>query len=109
MVAVGDPRTNSLLVTAARDTMAQIAEMVGRLDATDAKKQRVYFHSLEHADADSVANVLRGMLGDQTATSATTGQSGAGRLIERSANGATMDTTDFSNSNAASGRGGGGR
>ena len=56
MVAVGDPRTNSLLVTAGRDTMAQIAEMIGRLDGSNAKKQNVYFHALEHADADSVAN-----------------------------------------------------
>jgi type II secretory pathway component GspD/PulD (secretin) len=64
--AVGDPRTNSLVVSAARETMMQIAEMVGRLDSTDAKKQRVYVHSLEHADADAVASVLRGMLGDQS-------------------------------------------
>jgi general secretion pathway protein D len=97
VVAVGDPRTNSLLVIAGRDTMADIAEMVGRLDASDARKQHVYVHSLEHADADSVANVLRGMLGDQTATNATS-QSGTGRLTERSANGATMDTSDFTNS-----------
>jgi general secretion pathway protein D len=105
VVAVGDARTNSLLVTAARDTMAQIAEMIGRLDATDAKKQRVYFHALEHADAESVANVLRGMLGDQAAANAAS-QSGASRLNQRSSEGATMDTSDFSSTN---GRGGGGR
>jgi general secretion pathway protein D len=98
VVAVGDPRTNSLLVIAGRDTMADIAEMVGRLDSTDARKQHVYVHSLEHADAETVANVLRGMLGDQTATNAAS-QSGSGRLTERSANGATMDTSDFTNSN----------
>ena len=103
VVAVGDPRTNSLVVTAARDTMTQIAETVGRLDATDAKKQRVYIHSLEHADVEGVANVLRGMLGDQSAIT-TTSQNG-NRLQNRSSNGATMDTSDVSNS----GPGGGGR
>ena len=37
VVAVGDPRTNSLVITASRDTMMQIAETVGRLDATDVR------------------------------------------------------------------------
>ncbi len=98
VVAVADPRTNSLLVTATNDTMAQIAEMVGRLDASDTKKQHVYIHSLEHADADSVANVLRGMLGDQSAIT-NSSQSGANRLSTRSSNGAAMNTnTQTSNS-----------
>ncbi len=97
VVAVGDPRTNSLLVNAARDAMAEIAEMIGRLDATDKKKQHIYIHSLEHADVDSVANVLRGMLGDQAATST---QNAAGRLTERSATGASMDAQQSSNSSS---------
>jgi general secretion pathway protein D len=92
MNAVGDPRTNSLLVTASHDTMAQIAEMIGRLDASDAKKQHVYIHSLEHADADGVANVLRGMLGDQTAIS--NSQQTGSRLTNRTTTGAAMNTTD---------------
>jgi type II secretory pathway component GspD/PulD (secretin) len=90
VVAVGDPRTNALLVNAARDAMAEIAEMIGRLDATDAKKQHVYVHSLEHADVDSVAGVLRGMLGDQSANAT---QTSTGRLTNRSVNGAAMDTS----------------
>ena len=105
VVAVGDPRTNSLVVTASRDQMTQIAETVGRLDSTDAKKQRVFVHRLENADADAVANVLRGMLGDQTSIQ-NTQQSGANRLNLRGQQGATMDTSDFSNSG---GGGGGGR
>jgi general secretion pathway protein D len=108
VVAVGDPRTNSVLVIAARDTLMEIAEMIGRLDATDAKRQRVYVHSLEHADAESVANVLRGMLGDQTATQ-TQAQGGAGRLTERSASGAAMDASAQGFGGDSGGRGTGGR
>ena len=104
VVAVGDPRTNALVVTAARETMTQIAETVGRLDATDAKKQRVFVHQLEHADVESAANVLRGMLGDQSAITTT---QGGNRLQNRSSNGATMDTSDVSNT--GTGGGGGGR
>jgi type II secretory pathway component GspD/PulD (secretin) len=99
VVAVGDPRTNSLLVTAAQATMTQIAEMVGRLDATEAKKQRVYVHSLEHADAESVANVLRGMLGEQVTT-----QSATSRLSDRSATGATLDTSNAQSQGLGGGR-----
>lgn len=93
VVAVGDPRTNSLVVTAAQETMLQISEVITRLDATDAKKQRVYVHSLQHADAENVANVLRGMLGQQT-TGPGGLPNGTSRLTERTATGATMDAND---------------
>lgn len=99
VVAVGDPRTNSLLVNAARETMTEVAELIGRLDATDAKRQRVYVHSLEHADADSVATVLRGMLGGVNGSST---QAQTNRLLDRTATGATIDSAD-------SGTGSGGR
>lgn len=105
VVAVGDGRTNSLIVTAARETLTQIAETIGRLDASNAKKQHVYVHSLQHADAEGVADVLRGMLGQQTNTNSS--QSGAGRLNQRSATGAAMDTSDASSSLSGSGTGAG--
>ena len=107
VVAVGEPRTNSLIVTAARETMTQIAETVGRLDSTDAKKQRVFVHRLEHADVQAAANVLRGMLGD---TSAQNASQNSNRLQNRSTNGASMDTSDLSNTGGGGpGGGGGGR
>ena len=59
VVAVGDPRTNSLIVSAARDTMVQIAELIGRLDADTSRKQHVYVYKLEHADPDTVAQILQ--------------------------------------------------
>ena len=80
----------------------QIAETIGRLDATDAKKQKVYTYQLKNTDPESMAVVLRGVLGEQTQTQ----PSGTNRLNERSASGATMDTSEFSN---GGGGGGGGR
>ena len=106
VVAVGDGRTNSLIVSAAPDTMAQIAENIGRLDASDAKKQHVYVHSLQHADAEGVADVLRGMLGQQTKTNPA--QTGGSRLNQRSATGATIDTSGATSNMSGSGGGGGG-
>ena len=107
VVAIGEPRTNSLLVTASRDSMLGIAEMIGRLDATDAKKQRVFVHSLEHADAENVAAVLRGMFGDSSGTTGRAGATTQSRLLERTTTGATADTPDIMNSGR--GAGGGGR
>ena len=105
VVAVGDPRTNSLVITAAREQMIQIAETVARLDSTDAKKQRVYTYRLQNADPDTVANVLRGVLGDASANSSTQQNN---VLNNRSSQGATMDTSNFSNSGGGGGGGGGG-
>ncbi len=106
VVAVGDPRTNQVLVTAARDTMMQIAEMVGRLDSSPAKRQRMFVYSLENADPESVAAVLRGMVGDSS-SGLTGNQAGGNALLNRSNSGASLDTSDFSNSGGG-GRGGGG-
>jgi general secretion pathway protein D len=104
VVAVGDPRTNSLLVTAAQETMLEISEMVVRLDATDAKKQRVYVFQLADADPEGVATVLRGMLNGSTQS---TNQST--RLNTRANNGATMDSTSTSSGGVGAGGAGGGR
>jgi hypothetical protein len=101
VMAIGDPRTNSLVVTASRESMMQIAEMVGRLDATDAKKQRVFVHSLEHADAENVAAVLRGMFGDTTGANTRAGGQTTSRLLERTTTGATTEAAEAMNTGRA--------
>jgi len=95
VVAVPDPRTNSIIVNCSRDTMEQIALTIGRLDATDSKKQHVYVHALEHADPDNVATILRGMFGSQTTTS---NQPSA--LNQRTSTGASSAVTGVLNTNS---------
>jgi general secretion pathway protein D len=92
VITVPDPRTNSVIVTASHETMQQVALTIGRLDASDSKKQHVYVHVLEHADPDNVATVLRGMFGD-TSTSTTTST-----LNQRTTTGASTDVTGTLNS-----------
>lgn len=65
VVAVADPRTNSVIVSASGELMSQIGKMVLQLDKDNSKKQKVYVYSLEHADADNVAEILRGMFEDR--------------------------------------------
>ncbi len=102
VTAVPDPRTNTLLIRAAPETLIEVAEMVGRLDASDARTQRVRVVPLEHADAEGVAAILRGMFETpagttRTGTAGRTGTTGAatgtGRLTERAARGAETTTT----------------
>lgn len=102
VVTVADPRTNSLLISASRDTMPQIALTLGRLDSTDSKKQQVYIHSLENADPDNVATILRSMFGGQNASSSTSSQPTSGRLNQRSSTGASGDITNILNTSSGS-------
>ena len=59
VLAVPDPRTSSLLVSAAGDLMPQIAEMVEKLDASPAKKEVVTVTELQNADPQDVNQVLQ--------------------------------------------------
>lgn len=65
VVAVADPRTNSVIVSASGELMSQIGKMILQLDKDNSKKQKVYVYSLEHADTDNVAEILRGMFEDR--------------------------------------------
>ena len=66
VMAVPDPRTNSIIVSAASNMMSQIERMIQKLDADSSKKQKVYVYSLDNADVDNVATILRGMFESQS-------------------------------------------
>ncbi|MBL9206322.1 MAG: hypothetical protein JNN01_14620 [Opitutaceae bacterium] len=59
VTAVADPRTQSVIVTASKDLMFQIAEIVAQLDSSSARKQKVFVYTLENADVQQVESVLR--------------------------------------------------
>ncbi|MBL6763554.1 MAG: hypothetical protein ISQ14_01250 [Verrucomicrobiae bacterium] len=61
VVSVPDARTASLIVSAPRQMMPSIEQMVKQLDSSTAKRQNVFVYSLEYADVNNVATVLRGM------------------------------------------------
>ena len=103
VVAVPDPRTNSLLISAARDSMMQIALTVGRLDSGESRKQKVFVHSLENADPDNVATILRGMFGGQNASSNTSAQPSSNQLNQRTSSDIT-NLLNTSSGNSSSSR-----
>ena len=86
--------------------MTQIALTVGRLDASDTRKQHVYVHTLGHADPDNVAAILRGMYNVSTGSSSTTQSPAGSALNQRLLNGTT---SDFSSSPGTNGSNSSGR
>ncbi|MCP5521823.1 MAG: hypothetical protein H7A46_09785 [Verrucomicrobiales bacterium] len=117
VIAVGDPRTNSLVVTAGRDMMINIVEMVARLDADDRNRQKVFVYPLQHADVDNVATILEGMFptssssrtGSRTSTSRTGSRTSTGTaLSNRQSSGASIDASLGGRNTGGGGNSGGG-
>jgi type II secretory pathway component GspD/PulD (secretin) len=73
VLAVADARTSSLIVTASREMMPDIATMIQQLDSSPARKQKVYVYSLDNADVNDVAQVVRDMF-ERTTTTANRNQ-----------------------------------
>lgn len=74
VVAVADPRTYSVIVTAAKEAMPDIADMVSQLDASPARKQKVFVYTLENADVKQVETTLRNLFQSNTARTTTNNQ-----------------------------------
>jgi len=67
VMAVADQRTSSLIVSAGVEMMPQIAEMIAQLDASPARRQRVFVYSLENADPQETAQTMQSLF-QRTAT-----------------------------------------
>ncbi len=61
VLAVPDPRTSSLVVSAAKDLIPQIEAVVNELDSSTARKQTVHMYQLQNADPEEVQEVLQEM------------------------------------------------
>jgi type II secretory pathway component GspD/PulD (secretin) len=114
VVAVPDPRTASIIVSAASELMPQIAEMIAQLDSNPAKKQKVFVYSLENADVDSVTQVLQDMFQSQNTRNNNSRNNNNNPLATRQQNqgyGNTGSSSGFGSSFGSSGssmnRGGG--
>jgi type II secretory pathway component GspD/PulD (secretin) len=65
VLAVPDLRTGSVVVSAARELMEQIGNMIEVLDADPAKKQKVHVFSVENTDPQAVQEILQNLFPDQ--------------------------------------------
>jgi general secretion pathway protein D len=66
VIPVADPRTSSLIVTASKTVMPQIAEMINELDSHPDKKEVVMVYDLKNADPVDVSQVLQDLFNRTT-------------------------------------------
>ena len=66
VIAVPDPRTACLIVTASKTLMPQIAEMISELDSNKGKKEVVSYFELQNADPQDVYQNLQDLFNRST-------------------------------------------
>jgi general secretion pathway protein D len=119
VISVADPRTSSLLVSAAAKLMPQIAKMIEELDGSPARKEIVQVYELHNADPQDISPILQSLFNRNSATrnnntsdrSSLLGQGNPLTTREtEQQNGATSQTSGFGNSSGrgAAGQGGSG-
>lgn len=112
VLAVADQRTSSLIVSAARDLIDQISNMINQLDENPANKQRVFVKKLNNADPQQVQQVLQGIFQKYTTTrnQQTTLQNSplVTRQTTQSQTTAVGNSTGFGSGSSGGNRGGGG-
>lgn len=95
VVAVPDLRTGSVVVSAARDLMGQIGQMIEDLDADPAKKQQVYVFDVQNTDPQAVQEILQSLFPapayGNTANSRLTGNRGQNAVGNQLNNRATQN------------------
>lgn len=119
VLAVPDLRTQSVVVSAARELMDQIAVMIAQLDSDPARKQKVFTFSVENTDPAQVEEILRGLFETQNtrnraATTRNTTRQAGSQLNNRAVNtmqnqGRTGAATGFGGAATGFGTGGVGR
>ena len=112
VVAIADPRTYSVVVTASKDQMPDIAEMIRRLDSNSGRQQKAYTITMENADVQQVQAILQNLF--QSTTQRSTASTQADPLTTRATTNAASTNNAATNVNLAgtgsgSGGGGGGR
>ena len=104
---VPDARIQAVIVTAPKDLMDQIADMMTDLDVPSTRDQKVFVFQMKNADPQQAAQVLQNMFQSSGSTRTGSGSSQNSPLMQRTQN----NTTSSSSSGSSSGFGttGGGR
>ncbi len=71
VVAVADARTSSVIVTASKDLMNEIAGMMTQLDVPSTRDQKVFVYHMNNGDPQQALTVLQGMFQNSSTTSRT--------------------------------------
>jgi general secretion pathway protein D len=74
VVAVADPRTLSVIVTAAKEQMPDIESMITQLDTASGRKQEVFTYTLENASVKQAEAMLKSLFPSSTVRNTTNTQ-----------------------------------
>jgi len=109
VVAVADARTSSVIVTASKDLMQEIAGMMTQLDVPSTRDQKVFVYHMNSGDPQQALTVLQNMFQNNNTSSRTgTGASSQNSALQnRETQNATAGGTGSSTSTTGTGIGGG--
>jgi type II secretory pathway component GspD/PulD (secretin) len=113
VIAVADQRTSSVVVTASKDLMQEIAGMMTQLDVPSDRDQDVYVFQMKNGDPQQALTVLQNMFQSSTTSrSGTSSSSQNSALQQRAVNGTTTmgmttTTTGIGGTSTGGGIGGG--
>ena len=107
VTAVADARIQSVIVTAPKNLMEQIAGMMRDLDVPSQRDQKVYVFHMNNGDPQEAAQVLQNMFqSSSTSRSSTSSSSQNSALMQRAQNNASSSSTSVSGSSTTTGFGG---
>ena len=110
VTAVADARIQAVIVTAPKDLMNEIADIMTELDVASDRDQNVATIQLQNADPQQVAQVLQNMFGGSSTSRGGTSSSANSALMQRQQNSTTqMGQTTTGTGISGTGTGGGGR
>ncbi len=110
VLAVADARTSSVIVTASKDLMSQIAGMVRELDVASPRDQQVHVFRMSNGDPQQAVQVLQNMF--QSTSGSRSGAGGSSQnsaLMQRQQNNTQTSGGTASGSGSFGNSGGGGR
>jgi general secretion pathway protein D len=109
VVAVADQRTSSVVVTASKDLMQEIAGMMEQLDVPSDRDQGVFVFQMKNGDPQQAVQVLQNMFqSSSTSRSGTSSSSQNSALQQRAVNATTtMGTTTTTTGIGGTGNSGG--
>jgi general secretion pathway protein D len=111
VLAVPDPRTSSIIVSAASTMMPQIAEMVKRLDESPGRKEKVFVYNFENMDPQDVQQILQDLFNRnstmRTSTSSRNSMINNNPLTTRETQNTQSSSSTTTGFGSSSGRGGG--
>ncbi|MEY2878436.1 MAG: hypothetical protein RLZZ15_816, partial [Verrucomicrobiota bacterium] len=82
--------TYSVIVTASKEQMPDIAQMVEQLDESSARKQKVFVYTMENANVKQVETILKNLFQSSTGRTTTNNQPDA--LTTRATTNANQNT-----------------